>query len=162
MKIVIISDIHDNIVNLNNCLEWCKNNNIEAIFCCGDITNLDTIEFLANNFSNKIYVIRGNADNFEDNELEEVFENLVYFGRLAKFQLADFKIALCHEPFLIDELLLDDRPDLVFFGHTHKPWIEDRDGLKVINPGTLGGVFNLATFCFWDSENGNLELKTVN
>ncbi len=47
MKIVIISDIHDNHVNLNKCLSWCKNNEIEEMICCGDVANDETIEILS-------------------------------------------------------------------------------------------------------------------
>jgi len=30
-----------------------------------------------------------------------------------------------------------ERPDLVFFGHSHQPVIEDRDGIAWVNPGHL-------------------------
>ena len=39
MLIAIISDIHDNLVNLTKCLNWCNANKIKTIICCGDITN---------------------------------------------------------------------------------------------------------------------------
>ena len=49
--------------------------------------------------------------------------------------------------------------DIIFYGHTHKPWIEDRGGTSIVNPGTLGGVFQKATFTFWG--NDKLELKIL-
>ncbi|MCK4745114.1 metallophosphoesterase family protein, partial [Candidatus Parcubacteria bacterium] len=50
MKVAIISDIHDNIPNLKKGLAYCAENNIEKIFCCGDVTNSETLKFLADNF----------------------------------------------------------------------------------------------------------------
>jgi uncharacterized protein len=38
----------------------------------------------------------------------------------------------------IDQLLHDDPPDVVMFGHTHKPYAEWVDGMLYFNPGSAG------------------------
>jgi uncharacterized protein len=38
----------------------------------------------------------------------------------------------------IDSLLHTDRPDVVMFGHTHKPYAEWVDGMLYFNPGSAG------------------------
>ena len=160
MKIAIISDIHDNIPNLKKCLEYCLKNNIEKIFCCGDVTNFETLKFLANNFQKEIYLIKGNAEIFTDDEPKK-YENIIYFGRIARFELAKKTIGLCHEPFLLDYVLKKGKCDIIFYGHTHKPWIEKKDTYLFINPGTLGGVFQKATFAVWDTNKQEPELKIL-
>ena len=184
MKIVIISDIHDNLVNLEKCLSWCKKEEVEKIICCGDVTNSDILKFLSENFSGEIFLVKGNAELYDEAELE-IYKNINYGGRLAGhslgdgrtavFEIAGFKVGVCHEPFLIKEVLAKmenpPRPSstppkegnlkIVFFGHTHKPWIEEKEGIKTVNPGTLGGVFTPATFAYWETENGALELKLL-
>ena len=160
MKIAIISDIHDNIPNLKKCLVYCAINNIEKIFCCGDVTNSDTLEFLANNFQKEIYLVKGNMEIFEDEEPKK-YKNIIYSGRIARFELEEKKIGLCHEPFLLDYVLKKGKCDMIFYGHTHKPWIEKKNNFLFINPGTLGGVFQKATFAVWDLKKQEPELKLL-
>ena len=160
MNIVIISDIHDNLVNLKKCLDWCGQNKVEKIICCGDVTNIETIEFLSKSFLGEIFLIRGNADNYQDQEIE-TFKNIKHFGRISRVELAGKFIGFCHEPFLIDKVKKLGECDIVFYGHTHKPWIEYQDKTAVINPGTLGGMFQKATFAFWDTEKIEPELKIL-
>ena len=160
MKVAIISDIHDNIPNLKKCLAYCAENNIEKIFCCGDVTNSETLKFLADNFQKEIYLVRGNMEIFKEAESEK-YKNIIYFGRVARFELKGKKIGLCHEPFLSDYVLKKGECDMVFYGHTHKPWIEKKNNYLFVNPGTLGAVFQKATFAVWNLEEDEPELKIL-
>ena len=158
MKIVIISDIHDNIPNLESCLRWCRKKEINTMICCGDVTNIDTIKYLSENFSGTIHLVRGNADNYEEEDLNK-FLNIEYYGRMVIIELGDLKIGMCHEPFLIDKVLEGGKCDVVFYGHTYKPWIENRNGINLVNPGNLAGTRNRGTFAHWGSE--GLKLKSL-
>ena len=160
MKVAIISDIHDNIANLKKCLAYCAVNSIEKIFCCGDVTNSETLEFLANNFQKEIYLVRGNMEIFDEDEPKK-YKNIIYTGRIVRFELAGKKIGLCHEPFLLDYVLKKGECDIIFYGHTHKPWIEKKNNYLFANPGTLGAVFQKATFAVWDLEKQEPELKIL-
>lgn len=160
MRVAIISDIHDNLANLNKCLNWCEDNNIQAIFGCGDFTNSDTIKFLGENFQKPIFLVQGNCDFWEEKDLKN-FANFNFLGRFGRFELADKKIGLCHEPIFIDKVLELGKCDIIFYGHTHRPFEENKNNTKLINPGTLGGVFQKATFATWDTESNNLELKIL-
>ncbi len=160
MKIAVISDIHDNLTNLEKCLKWCRENNIEELICCGDVTNSETLEFLSQNFSGKIHLVKGNMEIYNEKEIEQ-YGNIKYYGRTGRFTIGDKTIGLCHEPYLIKKVLEQGSRDIIFYGHTHEPWIEKRDGAVTVNPGTLGAVFQKATFAVWDSESGELELKVL-
>lgn len=160
MKIAIISDIHDNLVNLGKCLSWCGKNQVEAVVCPGDVTNLETLEFLDKNSPGPIYLVRGNMEIFEDEDLKN-FSQINYGGRVAVWEIDGLTIGACHEPFLIAKVLEKGNCDLVFYGHTHKPWEEERQGARVVNPGTLGGVFSKASFALFNTANNDLELKLV-
>ncbi|MCX6797241.1 MAG: metallophosphoesterase family protein, partial [Candidatus Doudnabacteria bacterium] len=48
--------------------------------------------------------------------------------------------------------------DFVFHGHTHKPWQETIGKTIIINPGTLAGLFNKATFAVFDTETKKAQL----
>ncbi len=160
MKIAIISDVHDNPVNLKKCLDWCAANDIGDIICCGDVTNGDTLKFLSEHWRGPIHLVKGNMEIYDEAETG-LYENIRYYGRTGEFNLGDKKIGLCHEPFLIDKLLANNGHDIIFYGHTHKPWQSKKNDVMLVNPGTLGGTFQRATFAVWDTESDNLELKIL-
>ena len=161
MKIVIISDIHDNLVYLEKCLEWCRENKIETMICCGDVTTLDTFKAIRKGFSGTIHFVFGNIDMFSEREISGL-ENVKSYGRVGLTEICGRKIGMCHEPFLIEKVLEKGKAEIIFYGHTHKPWIEDKNGTTQANPGTLGGVFQKSTFAVFDCETGKLELKDTN
>lgn len=161
MKIAIFSDIHDNLVNLNKFLSWCKDNHIDELICCGDVTTLDTLEIINNKFLGTTHLVLGNVDMFSEKEVLKL-KNIKCYGKIGRAKIANRQIGMCHEPYLINKVLEMGKCDLVFFGHTHKPWIEEQQGTNIANPGTLGGVFQKATFSVFDTDKASLDLKVLN
>ncbi len=160
MRIVIIADIHDNIVNLEKLIKWCRDNGVEEMICAGDVTNAETLEYLAEEFKNNIYLIRGNMDIYDEVKVCN-YKNVKYYGRFGMAEIEGKKIGICHEPTFIQELLKKDKYSLIFYGHTHKPWIEEKNGTTVINPGTLGAVFQKASFAGWDTTTAKIDLNLL-
>lgn len=161
MKIIIISDIHDNLVNLKKCLAWAENHDIKGTICCGDVVNSETLEFLDKKAPRPFYLISGNMEIFEPQEVNNL-ANINYLGRSGVCNFGERKIGLAHEPAYANKLL-SEHPDLdiIFYGHTHKPWLEKRNGVELANPGTLGAVFQKATFATYDTGSGKLELHLL-
>jgi putative phosphoesterase len=180
MKIAIISDIHDNLPNLKKCLSWCAENKIEKLICAGDVTNSETLQILSENFKGEIFMIAGNGETY-DEDVAAAYENINYGGRFAIFKIDGKNIGVCHEPSFIADVLKSsllskeglpvlsvaeggdgsDKCDIIFYGHTHKPWIEIKNGIQIVNPGTLGGVYTPATFAVWDTTKTEPELKLL-
>lgn len=150
MKLVIFSDLHDNQLYLQKFLNWCGKNKIERILCCGDMTRLETLKALDATTPVPVEYIRGNADVF-DNDDTKKFSNIIYLGRTAVVSYGGKTIALCHEPHYFPEVL-KSKPDIIFYGHTHKPWLEDTEGVLTVNPGSLSGSPTLSTFAVWDTD----------
>ena len=160
MKIAVISDIHDNLVNLQKVLLWINKNSIEEIICCGDVANDETIETVASSFKNNIHLVKGNMDYFDEAKLSS-FKNIIYYNKIGRAKFGDVWIGMCHEPFLLDSVLDKGACDIVFYGHTHKPWEENKKGVRFVNPGTLAGMFQKGTFAVFDTGNGEMELKIL-
>lgn len=162
MLIAIISDIHDNLETLKKCLTWCGNNKINSLICCGDITTIETLSYLARNFSGEIFVVSGNAEIYEEKDTKK-FKNINFYGEIAINEINGVNIGFCHKPEKITKIqeLSPLDLDFIFYGHTHKPWLEKRGSTLIVNPGTLGGVFYQATFAVLDSKQKNLSLKIV-
>ncbi len=163
MKIAIISDIHDNLANLEKFLNWAKENKIEELIICGDLCSPDTLtKALAPGFSGKIHLVFGNIyDRETEVEKAKEFSNVIHYGDLGKFEIDNKKIAFIHYPDKAKELAKGGKYDFIFYGHNHKPWIEILNNTCLANPGTLAGIFNKATFAFWDTETARLELKIL-
>ncbi|MFH1325889.1 MAG: metallophosphoesterase [Candidatus Falkowbacteria bacterium] len=160
MKIAIISDTHDNIPNLEKALAWMKQNNIKQLICCGDVCNSETLKYLAESFKNKIHLVYGNMELYEQNEAKQ-YDNINFLGRYGIVSINNKQIGICHEPWFVDKILEQDKYDIIFYGHTHKPWDEMVKKIRMLNPGTLAGMFYKATFAVWDTENNNFELKVL-
>jgi len=160
MKIVIISDIHDNVVNLQKCLKWCAKNSVDEILCCGDVANSETLKVLSASFANTIRLVEGNAELFYGEEVEQ-YKNIKHYGKIGYFEIDEFKIGMCHENFLIEKVMERKNVNIVFYGHTHEPWIKSEGNVKIVNPGALGGGFNKATFAFWETKQKSIKLIRV-
>ena len=163
MKILITADIHDNQPNLEMCLNYYNKNKVDGLVVCGDITNEETLDFIAKNFPGEIFVIRGNMDIYDENLIYN-YKNIKYVGRYGTVNISGKKVGLCHEPDYADSLLKDNLADpceIIFFGHTHKPWQEEKNNIRLINPGTVAGTFSKPTFAVWDTENNDLKLILI-
>jgi uncharacterized protein len=160
MKLAVISDIHDNVSNLEKCLVWISKNNIDSIICTGDVTSDDTINYLAENFSGSIHLVKGNAD-FYNEKLLIRHPNIIFYGKVGRAEFLKKNLGFCHEPYLFEKVAELGKVNLVFYGHTHKPWEEQRGKVRFVNPGTLSGMFQMATFAVYDAENDELVLQIV-
>ncbi len=162
MMIAIVSDIHDNIANLEKCLRWCSGHEVEKMIACGDMTNLETIDYLAANFSGEIFLVRGNMELYEEKELSR-YKNIKYGGDIGLREIGGLSLGFCHEPEKTKKVfkLAAAAPDFIFYGHTHKPWLEHDGDTIIANPGNVAGVFHQATFAVLDTATKKLDLKII-
>ncbi len=177
MKIAILSDSHDNIVNIHKALDFLKKEGIKTMIHCGDVCAPSTLKELSKKFDGKINIIFGNVDgdHFRSTRLADTkLKNVLLYGELGEIELDGKKIAFTHLPKFARGLAMTGDYDIVFYGHSHKPWEETinlpnnpstrlRAGKKVqlANPGTLAGMFYKATFAIYDTKSGKLELKIL-
>lgn len=162
MKVAIFSDLHNNLPNLKTFLTWIKKHKISRLIFCGDLSGLDTLKYLSDNFPDKIYIVGGNADTFYPSEAKKI-KNLIYDKDKLEIKLDQQKILVAHKAKDL-KIILAERGnafDFAFYGHTHKPWLSKQDGLIIANPGTLSEVFSKSSFAILDTENGKLELKIL-
>ncbi len=165
MKIAIISDTHDNLINFKKATTWIEKQKIKKIIHCGDICSPSVLKKALEKFSGKIYLVFGNADG--DRFLmtkyieKDIIPNAVIYGELGKVKIGNKKIAFTHFPEFAKGLAYSGQYDIVFYGHTHKPWQEKINNCYLVNPGNLAGLFYKATFAVYNTENNKLELKIL-
>jgi len=163
MKIAIISDTHDNLENLKRVLEKIKQEGVNIILHCGDVASKETLNFLFQNFKGRVYLVLGNMDKDYglDKENLEEFSQLEFSSDIKEIELENKKIAFCHHPEIAQNLAKTQKYDYVFYGHTHKPWIENIGETKLINPGNVAGLFYRPSFAICDLKTGKIELKIL-
>lgn len=160
MKIAIISDTHGNLANIKKILDWLKKEKIDFIIHCGDINGPAALKEGFSKFEGEIKVVLGNAD-FGQKEDYEILPNAQIFEKFGEINLDEKRIAFTHYPKPAKELAKSGKYDLVFYGHTHKPWEEKISECRLVNPGETAGQYLKSTFAVYDTETGKLELKIL-
>ena len=150
MRFAIISDTHDNINNFNKVIDILNKEKIKIMLHCGDISNQETIDEAGKTFKGEIKFVRGNAD-----------YDLEYLPLQKELELDGKKIAMVHFPEIAKKLAESGKYDLVFYGHTHKPWEEKVGNCRLVNPGEVAGQRFKPTFAVYDTETSKLELKIL-
>ncbi|OQX00854.1 hypothetical protein BWK69_00640 [Candidatus Parcubacteria bacterium A4] len=164
MRIAVFSDSHDNMPNLKKALQWIEKEKIKIILHCGDICNSDTLREMADNFSGKIYLAFGNADDCSGiNKLLKTkkLPNVFLCGEIGEIELVGRKIGFCHFPEIAKEMAESGKYNMVFHGHTHKPWESKINFCRLINPGNMAGLFYKASFAVYNTKTEKLELKIL-
>ena len=129
MKVLIVSDTHRHNDNLNKVLRKVKP--LDMVIHCGDAEG--TEDEIRMESECPLYIISGNNDFFSllSKEIELSIEN--YKAFITHGHMYGVSMGLER---LVEEAKLRSA-DIVMFGHTHRPMIDIRDDLVILNPGSL-------------------------
>lgn len=152
MQIGIISDTHDHMENIRKALRIFKDREVKVIIHAGDFVSPFTWRVFKN-FDGEIYGVFGNNDG------DRVLLKKMYGDRIQKqirkLELGGKRIALMHEPQMIEDLALSNNFDLIIYGHMHEVDIRKIKDTLIINPGeACGWLYGKATAVL-------LELETL-
>jgi len=150
MKFAIVSDTHDNMANFNKVIDFLNAAGINMMLHCGDICSQQTIDEATKNFKGEIQFVRGNGD-FDLDSVPETKE----------LELGNKKIFFNHYPDVAKKMAESGKYDVVFYGHTHRPWEEKVGSCRLVNPGELAGQRYKPCFALYDTETDKLELKIL-
>jgi putative phosphoesterase len=155
MKIVIVSDTHDNWPNFEKVIKWAMQEKISLILHCGDICSQEIIDkakaAFAKASASQVKFAQGNADKGAGLDLPVKME----------LEVSKKKIGFCHFPDIAKKMAQSGKYDIVFYGHTHRAWDEMVENTHMVNPGESAGQFYKPTFAVYDIANGKLELKIL-
>ncbi len=129
MRYIIVSDTHGRREPIEKLYKQYPN---DGIIHLGDYIS-DARWMLERTQGHPVYAVKGNCDPYEHGPEELLLE------------LCGKKVLLCHGHRYgvksgIGQLLVYAKArgvDGVFFGHTHTPLLEQREGMLVMNPGSL-------------------------
>jgi len=158
MRLAVLSDTHNNEKNLMLALEQIEIRGLSTLVHCGDITGPHIMDLLA---GRDAYFVYGNIDCDVD-VLEKKAQTAFgpgRFGRLLRLTLDGHAVGVCHgHDNAIDALVGEGSVEYLFHGHTHRRRDEMLSGVRVVNPGAIGGLKSQSrSFCVVDLEAGSVE-----
>lgn len=129
MKILIVSDTHRRHGNLEAVLEQEKP--LDLLIHLGDAEGCeDYIEVIA---ECPVEIVAGNNDFFSDLPGER------------ELKIGKYKVLMTHGHYYyvnagisrIKQEAIERGIDIAMFGHTHRPMLEEEEGIIVLNPGSI-------------------------
>jgi uncharacterized protein len=159
MRLIVISDSHDNIVRLRHVLGFAKAGKFDAVIHCGDWDSpLAGSEISKAGI--KMYGVLGNAD-IDPRMVQLLFEVCEEFDEnFLKLKLNNRTIGIHHFPTGLNDAILSQEYDILFCGHTHKRKEEKYRKTKIIN---VGALHRTPTPCFvvYDTETNEVEFVDI-
>jgi uncharacterized protein len=164
MKIAVLSDIHDNIWNLDKVLIALKEEKVDAVIYCGDFCAPFSFRRLADT-GLAIYAVFGNVDGAQK-EITQLasknYGNVILEKDLLEVELGGKRIAVCHNDKFAEGLAKTGKYDAVFYGHTHVFKSEKVDKTILSNPGEVhSGVSGKCTYGIYDTSVNWVDVKEV-
>lgn len=129
MKILIISDTHGRHGNLDEVLE--REGKIDMLLHLGDVEGEE--EYIKSVAQCPTHIIAGNNDFFS------------YLPKEKEIQIGKYKVFMTHghgyyvsmNTSVLRREAIARGVDIVVFGHTHRPYIDTKGEVFVINPGSI-------------------------
>jgi putative phosphoesterase len=158
MKLVILSDTHDNIWAFDEAIPVLSQG--EVILHCGDLCSPFMIPRLAEAAAGRpVHIVWGNNDG--DKRLLMVQANNVgnvrIHGELAELDLGGLRVAINHYPEIGRALASGETYDLVCYGHDHIANHEKIGQTDLINPGEMMGLKGKRTLVVFDTATRSVE-----
>ncbi len=129
MKVLIVSDTHRHNDNLAIALE--KAGKIDMLIHCGDAEG--TEEHIRELINCPMCIVAGNNDFFTRLQNEAFFELEGHRVMVTHGHYHHVSVGVEH---LVRDALIKGA-DIVIYGHTHRPMMEIKNGVVVLNPGSI-------------------------
>lgn len=129
MKILVVSDTHGHERNLTQVLHRVKP--LDALIHCGDVEGGE--DYIRAAAECPCYMVKGNNDYFSDLPREEI----VTLGRYQIMITHGHMYGVSMDTAMLEEEAKSRGVQVVMFGHTHRPFLEHKDELTLLNPGSL-------------------------
>ncbi|MBO4692865.1 MAG: metallophosphoesterase [Clostridia bacterium] len=129
MRLVAISDTHGRSSIIGRILS--REAEADEVFFLGDVVS-DIYDIMPRFPNKNFHIVRGNCDYFSDSPLFDIVEYkyaTVYFTHGHKFSVKSGTNGIL-------EAAKGVGANIVFYGHTHIPSIEYKDGIYLINSGS--------------------------
>jgi uncharacterized protein len=134
----LLSDTHDNLTRVRAAVRLFNDAGCDLVIHAGDFVAPFTADELRN-LRAPVKAVYGNCDG-ERAGLARAFQGL---GEIADgpltFSHAGLRFVVCHLEGLAAPFFVAKTCDVIVSGHTHRPLVELKDGVLLVNPGDASG-----------------------
>lgn len=162
MRVLIVSDIHGNFLNMKKVIQ--NESNIDRILIMGDVLNgyrgdgynPEQLADFLNLYKDKTIYVKGNYDNYNMELLDG------YVDKSFITISVDEKLLFMTHGHIYSRYNLPDMDYDVFIqGHTHVPMMEKEDNKLYLNPGSITNPRGGSTRSYILYEDGVFYLKSL-
>jgi putative phosphoesterase len=139
MRLGILSDIHDNLWNLQLTIA-ALNAQADELLCCGDLCSPFVMDELRKFERGCVHVLFGNNDADLFRITRKSDQRVQVYGEFFTANRDGKSIAANHFDFLARPIAQSGQFDLVCFGHNHRISKEQFGKTLALNPGPVMGV----------------------
>ena len=169
MKIAILSDIHDNVWNLEKALSRTELQDTQAMLFCGDLCAPFIVKLIGQGYSQAVHMVLGNNDGDVAAIMANAtnFTNIHIHGEYFRGEIGGKTIAINHYPDKSRILAEMGGYDVVCYGHNHTLAEETVGNTLLINPGAIMGFHGgrlediTPTFLILDTEQLKTEVISI-
>ena len=163
MKVLIVSDVHGNYDNMKKVLD--DNPTFDIFLLLGDVLSgpyiegydPDQLASLLNQYSNKIFYVRGNCDHYHMELLDFYMEKDYMMLPIDKM-----KVFFTHGHLYNQYNYPSDMDFNVYIqGHTHVPMMKEERGILYLNPGSITNPRGMLDKSYLWYQDGTFYLKDV-
>ncbi len=161
MLVAVLSDVHDNIWNLEKVLPQLKE--AQALIFCGDFCAPFTLKMMGDGFSGPVHCMLGNNDGdvLLLTRIAAQAGNVTLYNPTGELTLGGKRIAFTHYPQIGAGLAATGKYEAVFSGHTHEHRAERVGRTLWVNPGEVMGRFGRPTYVLYNTETGQISLQEI-
>jgi putative phosphoesterase len=141
MKLVVMSDSHDNLWKLDAAAAAIAS--ADAVVHCGDICSPFMVRRLGELAGERpVHIVWGNNDGdpLLIARVSATFPSIQLHGQLAAVELGGLRVAVNHYPLIARGLARSGDYDLVCYGHDHTRHLSREGECLLLNPGDLMGM----------------------
>ncbi|RMH68314.1 MAG: metallophosphoesterase, partial [Gemmatimonadetes bacterium] len=164
MRIGVISDTHDHVVNIRKAMHIFKQERVERILHCGDHIAPFCVPLYAT-AGIPIIAIYGNNDGERHGlllQFQELENATLHQFRPHGLELGGRKILMMHEGNFLEDFIHCGEYDLILYGHDHQKCIRQEKNCLIINPGeACGYLTQTATVAIVDLSQMVAEFKVI-
>ncbi len=153
MRVGVLSDIHDNLANLDRALRELQDGGVDTLFFLGDFCSPIPARALAA-WGGTVHCVFGNGDG-DRFAIRGITAppggSFVLHGEWAEIEVDGRAVALTHYPFYARALARTGDYAAVFCGHTHERREERLGDALLANPGEILGWKGSPSYALWDT-----------
>jgi len=168
LKVVIVSDSHDNLLNVGKFAAYVTSIGVDLIIHLGDYVSPFTLKkFLSLNV--RLLGVFGNNDGDKLLLLKSLGDIGVIYDAPLETDIDGFKTLLLHgfgsrelTEKVVRYLANSSGYDLILYGHTHTYNVEKYGSTVVVNPGTLSGYLaEYPTIAVFDTKDLSISIIDI-